>query len=87
MPHDWIKDVLPDLRDFARLNDMPDLALHLAGALTVALAVFLNLISGPVALVYGQAEVGDMLRVLSITVPLIARNSSSPARMELRSSV
>ncbi|MCB2116633.1 MAG: hypothetical protein KDE00_10130 [Rhodobacteraceae bacterium] len=36
MPHDWIKDVLTDLRDFARLNDMPDLALHLDGALTVA---------------------------------------------------
>jgi PST family polysaccharide transporter len=38
----------------------------------LTLAVFLNLISGPVAQVYGQAEVGEMLRVLSVTVPLIA---------------
>lgn len=36
MSYDWIKDVLSDLRDFARANDMPDLAQHLDGALALA---------------------------------------------------
>lgn len=44
----------------------------LTAGIGVALAVFLNLISGPVAAIYGQPEVGQMLRVLSVTVPLIA---------------
>lgn len=44
----------------------------LTAGIGVALAVLLNLISGPVAAIYGQPEVGEMLRVLSITVPLIA---------------
>lgn len=38
----------------------------------LVLAVTLNLLAGPIAAVYGQPEVGDLLRVLSITVPLIA---------------
>lgn len=44
----------------------------LTAGIGVALAVLLNLISGPVAAIYGQPEVGQMLRVLSVTVPLIA---------------
>ncbi|MGL4280667.1 MAG: lipopolysaccharide biosynthesis protein [Albidovulum sp.] len=44
----------------------------LTAGIGVALAAVLNLISGPVAAIYGQPEVGEMLRVLSITVPLIA---------------
>jgi O-antigen/teichoic acid export membrane protein len=38
----------------------------------LTLAVLLNLLSGPIASVYGQPEVAKMLRVLSVTVPLIA---------------
>lgn len=44
----------------------------LTAGIGVALAGLLNLISGPVATIYGQPEVGRILRVLSVTVPLIA---------------
>ena len=36
MGHDWILDVLSDLKAFARANDMPTLAAHLDDASYVA---------------------------------------------------
>ena len=36
MGHDWILDVLTDLKTFARANDMRALATHLEGAAFVA---------------------------------------------------
>ncbi|WP_435702060.1 hypothetical protein [Yoonia sp.] len=38
MGHDWIIDVLADVRRFARQNDMPLLSAHLDDALRVAAA-------------------------------------------------
>lgn len=38
----------------------------------LALALILNLVSGPVAAVYRQPQVAELLRVLSVTVPLVA---------------
>lgn len=37
MRHDWIFDVLSDLQDYARQNDLHDLALKVEEALEVAL--------------------------------------------------
>ena len=37
MRHDWIFDVLSDLQDYARQNDLHDLAVKVEEALAVAL--------------------------------------------------
>lgn len=34
-PHDWLFDVLSDLRNYARMNDMPALSSQLENALLV----------------------------------------------------
>ena len=38
MGHDWILDVLADLKSFAQANDLPSLATHLDDAALVARA-------------------------------------------------
>jgi hypothetical protein len=46
MAHDWILDVLTDLRTFARANGMPSLAAQLDDAALVAQAELASLAEG-----------------------------------------
>jgi hypothetical protein len=47
MGHDWIIDVLSDVRRFARLNDMPQLSAQLDDAMLVATTEVANIRARP----------------------------------------
>ena len=47
MQHEWILDVIADLRAFARQNDLPDLASHMDTAWLLASAEIASLAGDP----------------------------------------
>lgn len=62
MGHDWILDVLTDLKTFARTNGLPQLAAHLDDAAFVAQAELTSLAEGDgigIAGKYDQARQSD----------------------------
>ena len=56
MSYSWITDVLTDLRDFARANDMTELARHLEGTLDLARAEIARVEHGSAEVSEGEGD-------------------------------
>lgn len=67
MGHDWILDVLTDLRAFASANDLPSLAAHLDDATKAAQTEIASRAEGhAVGLAYDRTAAGRFARASGI---------------------